>query len=255
MFHSVVVLYYSFLYLGEMITVLNIPPLHSEDIVGFRVVPTGMVLSENPNSSPGNQGSGKYSPIPALLLLTQRPVESVRNDDIADNSSDDGTESKFCRRLKILRCPTSFVNDWPLEHGLIPEPKCVVEVLPGSDDITCVKASSPSTALFAFLRIMYMQSCGQTTQKTGPRSSGSNISSPCASPHSQQSQPQGPKANRLVSRRLSTSEFFFANGLTSFDDGTVHDDWKIILSGNNPQYMQKISNKTHSTIFLGQADG
>ena len=127
------------------------PPLIMEEIVGFRLVPTvekeiitagdssirstskdfdtsnvpsGRALSTDSSADNNKNTSESNFGVPALMLLTQ----------VSDDDSSSG--DSVVRHLKLLRCPTSSVVEWPLEIGLLPDPRRATEVLPGDHIVT-----------------------------------------------------------------------------------------------------------------------
>lgn len=85
------------------------PPIASEEVVGFRIAP-----------SVEKSGGADQVPVPVLLMLCQ-------------TAFNDG-ESR--RQLKILRCPAVPLQSWALEVGMQPEPRIAAEVLPGTAGIS-----------------------------------------------------------------------------------------------------------------------
>lgn len=100
----------------KLMEIMCIPPLDEDvDLVGFRVVPSIDKALVKVRCD-GGQTSDASSVVPALLMVTQTL------DDYGNT----------LRQLKAMRCPTSTnVLDWALEIGMLPEPRCASEVLPG----------------------------------------------------------------------------------------------------------------------------
>jgi hypothetical protein len=99
----------------KLMEIMCIPPLNNEDLVGFRVVPSidRKLVKVRVD---GGVTSDASSVVPALLMVTQTL------DDYGNT----------LRQLKVMRCPTSTnIQDWALEIGMMPEPRCAHEVLPG----------------------------------------------------------------------------------------------------------------------------
>lgn len=100
----------------KLMEIMCIPPLQTdEDLVGFRVVPSIDKKLVKVRCD-GGVTSDASSVVPALLMVTQTL------DDYGNT----------LRQLKVMRCSESTnILDWALEIGMLPEPRCATEVLPG----------------------------------------------------------------------------------------------------------------------------
>jgi hypothetical protein len=127
-----------------MRTIYSVPPQHSVEIMGFRVVSTCEKEKAGLEGVYFHCGdlyrsdmrcglSAHTAPVPGLLLLGQS----------------DGENREFKRELMITRCPASPIVEWELEIGMLPDPRVAVEVLPGKTNVTVI--SIPHRCLRAYL--------------------------------------------------------------------------------------------------------
>lgn len=240
--------------------IMCIPPLHMEDIVGFRVVPsvdkklTGALGSVG---GAGKQPAENPSIVPAVLMVTQKINDA----------------GKVLRQLKILRCSTSVdMVDWALEIGLLSEPRVAAEVLPGgSAEVSSIAAMLPPVpgsftevllstaspgvlmthnALDALRRSSFSSvdsfsgSDAESTGGTPSRGSSSGTNNAVSqSAHSSSSED-------IATRRLSARDFFGA----TMHGGTTSDTWELVLA-SAAHKDAKLTSKPLDVVLLGHTDG
>jgi len=103
---------------GKVETIFELPKLYNEEVLDFCFVPTTEKDDINSN------------PVPALCVIFE-----------CDNDFDDS----YIRVMKTIRCPMGDMNDWPLEIGLLPEPRLPCEILTSNDWVSSIFAMTSSS--------------------------------------------------------------------------------------------------------------
>lgn len=102
---------------GKVETIFELPKLYNEEVLDFCFVPT---IEKDDNSNP----------VPALCVIFE-----------CDNDFDDS----YIRVMKTIRCPMGDMNDWPLEIGLLPEPRLPCEILTSNGWVSSIFAMTSSS--------------------------------------------------------------------------------------------------------------
>jgi len=103
---------------GNVDLIFTNPPIYGEAVHDM------ILLSslENTNEKDDLTDTGPPKGVPSLLILTKSLSED----------SNEKTQSY----LKLVRCPSTALSEWPLEIGINPEPRLTNEVLSRNSKIT-----------------------------------------------------------------------------------------------------------------------
>lgn len=238
------VFFVALLSVGEMSTVFALPPIQGEKVINFRVVPTYDKETKGAQRSETDVGLTSAG----LLLLTQRQNEVDK--------------SIFERDLKILRCPTTPINQWGLEIGTLTEPRRAKEVQPTSSDIVVITGVVPRYDNPLSLGTALVIGAGSAEHQIVSTATGSSAataltSTVMSSPKASSSNPASDsETSRTPGKRLSYRAFL--ENITDMEAQlSALDDWEMVMvHGEHNEVMDRSgSARKQDVVFVGQKDG